>query len=81
MDTKDSRRPNGRSTWRGERKLIGGKVPIAIATEIEARAKAAEVTVTDYLITLLSRHVAEERGPEGNQPALDVFDKEAAMTG
>lgn len=81
MATTTTRRPNGRSTWRGERKFLGGYVPVAIATEIEERAKASGLTKTDYLVTLLSRHIAEERGPEGNQPSLDVFAQEAAMTG
>ena len=55
---------------KGLRKQLPARLPLAMATEIEHRASALEISVTEYLVTVLGDHLASTPMPEKAQGAL-----------
>ena len=61
--------PVGRPS-KGPRKQLPARMPIGIATEVEERAAALDISVTEYLVRVLSDHLATTPRPESGQSVL-----------
>ena len=59
---------------KGPRKQLPARLPLAMATEIEERASALEISVTEYLVTVLGDHLASTPSPEKAQGELLPWD-------
>lgn len=55
---------------KGPRKQLPARLPLAMATEIEERASALEISVTEYLVTVLGEHLASTPSPQKAQGEL-----------
>lgn len=68
--------PGGRPS-KGPRKQLPARMPLAIATEVEHRAEALNISVTEYLRRVLDDHLAATPRPESGQGVLLPYDQEA----
>ena len=79
-DMAEKRGTGGRPS-KGERRALITRVRPELHEEIQNRADAAEMSISDYLGRLLAEHVASEPAPTGAQQRLFHDEKEMAMTG
>jgi hypothetical protein len=75
------KRGTGGRHSKGERRALITRVHVDLHEEIQNRADAAEMSISDYLARLLAEHVASERPAAGSQQRLFQDEKELAMTG
>lgn len=61
--------PGGRPS-KGPRKQLPARLPLDMATEIEARASVLEISVTEYLVRALGDHLSSTPQPDIEQGAL-----------
>jgi hypothetical protein len=61
---------------KGPRKQLPARLPLDMATEIEDRATALEISVTEYLVRALGDHLASTPRPDNGQGALLPYNLE-----
>ncbi len=55
---------------KGDRRLLGTRLPRAVADEVEARALATGISISDYLSRLVADHLATAPLPRTGQDEL-----------